>query len=190
MTTPATLDESELDEIYSFATQLAKRAGQMLLDAVDARSGQTGGASHVEKESAVDLVTQTDEGESFSRLTSQASGCNLFPLLISIVPSPQAAQLGEDRTSNVTTRPYIALFAGPSCMNFLCFLLTRWPPRKMSRPLFTKVWKQDFLLMRMLSTIITLGTSPCCPRARMTDCCQVCWRGVVLQGPVQAVPHT
>ena len=79
MTTPATLDESELDEIYSFATQLAKRAGQMLLDAVDARSGQTGGASHVEKESAVDLVTQTDEGESFSRLTSQASGCNLFP---------------------------------------------------------------------------------------------------------------
>lgn len=69
------LTETELDEIYSFAIQLAKEAGQKLLDAVDARLGQTstgtgtttggggGAVGHVEKESAVDLVTETDEGE-------------------------------------------------------------------------------------------------------------------------------
>ena len=126
MTTPAALDDSELDKIYSFAVQLAKQAGQMLLDAVDARSGQTGGASHVEKESAVDLVTQTDEGESSRRLTGQASGCNFVAASYLYYSFPKAAQLGEDRTCNVTTRPYTTLFAGPSCMNFLHFLLTRW----------------------------------------------------------------
>lgn len=73
-TTSTMLTETELDEIYSFAIQLAKEAGQKLLDAVDARLGQTstgtgtttgggGAVGHVEKESAVDLVTETDEGE-------------------------------------------------------------------------------------------------------------------------------
>lgn len=75
-TTSTILTETELDEIYSFAIQLAKEAGRKLLDAVDARLGQTstgttgttgggggGAVGHVEKESAVDLVTETDEGE-------------------------------------------------------------------------------------------------------------------------------
>lgn len=77
-TTSTILTETELDEIHSFAIQLAKEAGQKLLDAVDARLGRastitgtgTGGGGggggavgHVEKESAVDLVTETDEGE-------------------------------------------------------------------------------------------------------------------------------
>lgn len=73
-TTSTILTETELNEIYSFAIQLAKEAGQKLLDAVDARLGQTGtttgtttggggAVGHVEKESAVDLVTETDEGE-------------------------------------------------------------------------------------------------------------------------------
>lgn len=72
-TTSTILTETELDKIYSFAIQLAKEAGQKLLDAVDARLGQTstttgtggggGAVGHVEKESAVDLVTETDEGE-------------------------------------------------------------------------------------------------------------------------------
>lgn len=73
-TTSTILTETELDEIYSFAIQLAKEAGQKLLDAVDARLGRTstitgtgggggGAVGHVEKESAVDLVTETDEGE-------------------------------------------------------------------------------------------------------------------------------
>lgn len=75
-TTSTILTETELDEIYSFAIQLAKEAGQKLLDAVYARLGRTstgtitgtatgggGAVGHVEKESAVDLVTETDEGE-------------------------------------------------------------------------------------------------------------------------------
>lgn len=75
-TTSTILTETELNEIYSFAIQLAKEAGQKLLDAVDARLGRTsttitgtttggggGAVGHVEKESAVDLVTETDEGE-------------------------------------------------------------------------------------------------------------------------------
>lgn len=74
-TTSTILTETELDEIYSFAIQLAKEASQKLLDAVDARLGRTsttatgtttgggGAVGHVEKESAVDLVTETDEGE-------------------------------------------------------------------------------------------------------------------------------
>lgn len=62
--TTETLSDAQLEEIYAHATQLAKQAGQMLLDAVEARSGSSAGARHVEKESAVDLVTQTDEGRS------------------------------------------------------------------------------------------------------------------------------
>lgn len=62
MASQATLSETDLDEIHAFAVQLAKDAGKMLLEAVDARSGKNGQSGHVEKESAVDLVTQTDEG--------------------------------------------------------------------------------------------------------------------------------
>ncbi|KAK4619782.1 hypothetical protein CLAFUW4_11595 [Fulvia fulva] len=51
----------DLDEIYAFAVQLAKDAGQMLFDAATSRSGTISRQTHVEKESAVDLVTQTDE---------------------------------------------------------------------------------------------------------------------------------
>lgn len=65
-----TLSDAQLEEIYAHATQLAKQAGEMLLDAVEARSGSSAGAGHVEKESAVDLVTQTDEGRSFDHARS------------------------------------------------------------------------------------------------------------------------
>ena len=52
-----------LDEIHAFAIQLGKDAGSMLYQAAQKRF--TGGTQtdHVEKESAVDVVTQTDEGE-------------------------------------------------------------------------------------------------------------------------------
>lgn len=55
------IEETELDKIHSFAIALAKQAGQMLLDAVELRAGKTVREGHVEKESAVDLVTQADE---------------------------------------------------------------------------------------------------------------------------------
>jgi hypothetical protein len=71
------ISDSELDEIHAFAVQLAKDAGQMLLEAAESRTGSKKGQSaHVEKESAVDLVTQTDEGECLTqfclRLVSSA----------------------------------------------------------------------------------------------------------------------
>ena len=63
----ADISQEQLDEIYAFAVQLGKDAGRMLLDAARLRMGD-GPASreqkeHVEKENAVDLVTETDEGK-------------------------------------------------------------------------------------------------------------------------------
>jgi len=56
-----------LKKIYDFAVQLGRDAGKMLMDGVEARCGNdtTPGAAaqvQVEKDSSVDIVTQTDEG--------------------------------------------------------------------------------------------------------------------------------
>ena len=64
----AELQQHELDDVYAFAVELGKRAGKMLMDAAGLRMGN-GNASkeqieHVQKENAVDLVTETDEGGS------------------------------------------------------------------------------------------------------------------------------
>jgi myo-inositol-1(or 4)-monophosphatase len=62
----AELSQTELAEIYAFAVELGRQAGQMLMDAAKLRMGD-GSATreqkeHIEKENAVDLVTETDEG--------------------------------------------------------------------------------------------------------------------------------
>ncbi|EMD70030.1 hypothetical protein GGP41_000185 [Bipolaris sorokiniana] len=61
----AELSREELDEIYAFAVDLGKKAGKMLMDAAQARmnseSTTTEEKQHVQKENAVDLVTETDE---------------------------------------------------------------------------------------------------------------------------------
>lgn len=60
-----TFTERELDEIYAFAVQLGKDAGKLLLEAAQSRfngSGQ-GAQAFEEKDSAVDIVTKTDEGK-------------------------------------------------------------------------------------------------------------------------------
>ncbi|TKA83848.1 Protein qutG [Friedmanniomyces simplex] len=51
----------DLDEVYAFASQLGKDAGKILDDGWRRRAQGGGQAEHVEKESAVDIVTQTDE---------------------------------------------------------------------------------------------------------------------------------
>lgn len=91
------ISETELDEIHAFAVQLAKDAGKMLLEAVDARSCKTGGAGHVEKESAVDLVTQTDEGQYCRALISiEAVLPNIFKLLLLILSrKPKMSRLSS-----------------------------------------------------------------------------------------------
>jgi len=55
----------ELDEIYPFAIKLAKDAGKILLKGIEERRevGNTSIENHAEKLNAVDLVTQTDNGE-------------------------------------------------------------------------------------------------------------------------------
>ncbi len=54
-----------LGEIYTFAIQLGKDAGDRLMDSAKARFGDAGQSSlsFDEKESAVDIVTKTDEGK-------------------------------------------------------------------------------------------------------------------------------
>lgn len=53
----------DLEDIYKFAIRLGKCAGGMLLRAAEARFGDAPEQTHIEKESAVDLVTQTDIGK-------------------------------------------------------------------------------------------------------------------------------
>lgn len=59
------LPESELKEIYTFALDLGRRAGKILLGGVEKRTGAESGRENgpiQEKMNAVDIVTQTDLG--------------------------------------------------------------------------------------------------------------------------------
>ena len=60
----AAFTEKELDDVYAFAVQLGKDAGKLLLEAAQSRFNGNGEATHefAEKDSAVDIVTKTDEG--------------------------------------------------------------------------------------------------------------------------------
>lgn len=61
------ISDQELGVIYDFAVQLGKDAGKVLMTGAQARIGPGNGASKeqksVEKDSSVDIVTQTDEGK-------------------------------------------------------------------------------------------------------------------------------
>jgi myo-inositol-1(or 4)-monophosphatase len=76
-TTSTEITDSELEEIYQFAIDLGKKAGAKLMDGIHARIGgtisdissnDTGNANTTsnlafeEKDNAVDIVTQVDEG--------------------------------------------------------------------------------------------------------------------------------
>jgi myo-inositol-1(or 4)-monophosphatase len=63
------LDQEQLDEIYSFAVDLGRKAGQLLLESIENRIGGEESQSVEEKENAVDIVTQTDEGRSIPLLS-------------------------------------------------------------------------------------------------------------------------
>lgn len=63
----AAISETELDEIYAFAVQLGKDAGDMLMAVVQGRidggpDPSSSSVSYVEKENSVDIVTKTDNG--------------------------------------------------------------------------------------------------------------------------------
>jgi myo-inositol-1(or 4)-monophosphatase len=70
---PGGMTAEQLDEIYQFAIDLGKKAGQKLLDGMHSRmtgndTPQTADANtsnnlaFTEKDNAVDIVTQVDEG--------------------------------------------------------------------------------------------------------------------------------
>lgn len=61
------ITDKELEEIYGFAVQLGKDAGKILMDRAQLRMTgpvQKEEQKFVEKENAVDIVTQTDTGMS------------------------------------------------------------------------------------------------------------------------------
>ncbi|GAB7362473.1 hypothetical protein MBLNU230_g2795t1 [Neophaeotheca triangularis] len=68
------MEPGELDGAYAFAVELGKDAGQMLLRAAEARYGKAEDTAHVEKDSAVDIVTQADHDvEAFVKGRIQAA---------------------------------------------------------------------------------------------------------------------
>ena len=77
----ADFSQEELDEIYAFAVQLGKDAGKMLMDAAKVRMGGGGTMEqkeHVQKENAVDLVTETDEGKPRKLVGGFSSKCTRY----------------------------------------------------------------------------------------------------------------
>lgn len=61
------MSDEELKELYIFSLDLARRAGKILMDGVDMRCGDSESRTEQkqeEKMNAVDIVTQTDLGES------------------------------------------------------------------------------------------------------------------------------
>lgn len=57
------LSQDDLDQIYTFAVDLGRKAGELLLERVEQRiDGVSTPQTFEEKDNAVDIVTQTDEG--------------------------------------------------------------------------------------------------------------------------------
>jgi hypothetical protein len=77
-----TLSQAELDGIYAFAVDLGKRAGQMLTDAaqirIDGSNATPEQKVHVQKENAVDLVTETDEGKCITEALDHHMSLTIF----------------------------------------------------------------------------------------------------------------
>lgn len=111
-----TITEEELEEIYAFAIQLGKDAGNLLMQAAHSRfSSRSNDASHehdksttaqefTQKDSAVDIVTQTDEDvEAFIKTAINAR-------------YPSHAFIGEETyaKSSQPTRPYLVTPTTPT----------------------------------------------------------------------------
>ncbi|RBQ74798.1 hypothetical protein FVER53263_05967 [Fusarium verticillioides] len=93
------MEQQELNDIYAFAVQLGKDAGDMLMAAAQRRidgSGQSSSTvSYVEKENSVDIVTKTDNDvENFIRTTVLSK-------------YPDHGFLGEESYSAGASRTYL-----------------------------------------------------------------------------------
>ncbi|KAK3904579.1 inositol monophosphatase [Staphylotrichum tortipilum] len=87
----------ELDGIYAFAVQLGKDAGKLLIDAAQSRFNGNGEStqSFAEKDSAVDIVTKTDEDVEAFIKTSIAQ------------KYPDHVFIGEETYSKGSSRAYL-----------------------------------------------------------------------------------
>ncbi|KAF5245335.1 hypothetical protein FAUST_1810 [Fusarium austroamericanum] len=93
------MDSQQLNEIYAFAVQLGKDAGDMLMAAaqrrIDGHGTSSTTVSYVEKENSVDLVTKTDNDvENFIRTTVASK-------------YPEHGFLGEESYSAGASRTYL-----------------------------------------------------------------------------------
>ncbi|KAF5864454.1 hypothetical protein ETB97_007557 [Aspergillus alliaceus] len=115
MTVPQ-LDQEQLDEIYSFSVDLSRKAGQLLLESIEKRIEGEGSQSEEEKENAVDIVTQTDEGSSIA-LYEDDSGTWSLTIILSDVETfiktaiqekyPSHKFLGEETYAKGQSRDYL-----------------------------------------------------------------------------------
>ena len=76
----AHLSQDELDAIYAFAVDLGRKAGDLLMSRVEQRiSGDQGNSQKFdEKDNAVDIVTQTDEGDIAYKVVQTTSRLSLI----------------------------------------------------------------------------------------------------------------
>nr|POF03904.1 protein qutg [Quercus suber] len=140
--------EIDLDGIYRFAIDVADGAARLLHQAMLQRCSGAARATtteHIEKESSVDLVTQTDEGESAPWFQDSPSehGTDLQPTLASS-PDPRpcrpllslawrshqgrACFIGEESYSKGTSRDYLVGDEPTWCVDPLdAFLLNGKP---------------------------------------------------------------
>ncbi|KAK4565389.1 hypothetical protein LTR86_004006 [Recurvomyces mirabilis] len=100
-------DDVNLDEVYAFALQLAKDAGKLLDDAWRARCNGDGLVDQVEKESSVDIVTQTDEARAGSHYSRPFKDVEAFIKTKIESRFPSHHFVGEEAYSKGASRDYL-----------------------------------------------------------------------------------
>ncbi|KAI1333911.1 inositol monophosphatase [Xylariaceae sp. FL0016] len=101
------ISDQELGEIYAFAVQLGKDAGNMLMDFAKARWGDQGVGEQAfsEKDNAVDIVTKADEDvEAFIKTSIEKK-------------YPSHTFLGEETYSKGSSRAYLITDAPTWCVD-------------------------------------------------------------------------
>jgi myo-inositol-1(or 4)-monophosphatase len=122
----AEISREELDEIYVFAVELGKQAGKMLMDAAQLRISGGDGTTrqekeHIQKENAVDLVTETDENveafikEQLAKKYPSHKYVQTQPLDISILTPGRF--VGEESYSKGSSRDYLIDAAPTWCID-------------------------------------------------------------------------
>ncbi|PKX94212.1 inositol monophosphatase family protein [Aspergillus novofumigatus IBT 16806] len=87
--------QAQLDEIYAFAVDLGRKAGDLLLERLDRQIAGDGHTAYTEKDNAVDIVTQTDEDvETFIKTAIQER-------------YPEHKFLGEETYAQGESRSYL-----------------------------------------------------------------------------------